>query len=323
MPMSWRSALGEYVRILNQIDIEGSAEALRSAVADERYIRMLERRLQRIAGVPGSGRRLSRSETRAKLVHVQELKGRVIALLRLAKKWRYVSGIEQEHVEYERIVMDERRGAWMIVRIEPQPEEKRSLSAFAGRNGSLPEPYLNRALFGPRQPGFARTRYNRDKAKEYADRWWNSANPNFYRFDVDCTNFVSQCLYAGDAPMNYTGRRESGWWYEGYSQGRERWSYSWAVANSLQLYLQTSRFGLRGEPVGSAGKLRIGDIISYDWDGDSRFQHSAIVTAFDPDGEPLVNAHTSDSFRRYWDYRDSYAWSAATRYSFLHIPDVL
>ena len=34
--------------------------------------------------------------------------------------------------------------------------------------------------------------------------------------------------------MNYTGKRESGWWYEGYEHGHERWSFSWAVANSLQ-----------------------------------------------------------------------------------------
>ena len=123
--------------------------------------------------------------------------------------------------------------------------------------------------------------------------------------------------------MNYTGRRDSGWWYEGYVQGRERWSYSWAVADSLQLYLRRSRSGLRGEAAGSARDLMIGDIISYDWDGNSRYQHTAIVTAFDPDGEPLVNAHTSDSFQRYWDYRDSHAWSPATRYAFIHIPDML
>src|SRR5690606_24838126 len=119
-------------------------------------------------------------------------------------------------------------------------------------SGGLPEPYLNRVLIGMRNPGAGKVRYNRQKAKAYADRWWNGANPKFHRFDVDCTNFVSQCLYAGDAPMNYTGRRESGWWYEGYAQGRERWSFSWAVANSLQLYLKTSRTGLRGEAAGFA-----------------------------------------------------------------------
>ena len=39
---------------------------------------------------------------------------------------------------------------------------------------------------------------------EYARRWAFSANPAYYNFENiggDCTNFVSQCLYAGGAVM--------------------------------------------------------------------------------------------------------------------------
>ena len=123
--------------------------------------------------------------------------------------------------------------------------------------------------------------------------------------------------------MNYTSTRESGWWYEGYVHGRERWSFSWAVANALQHYMLSSQTGLRAQAVDSARKLVLADIISYDWDGDSAYQHSAIVTGFDAAGEPLVNAHTNDSRSRHWDYKDSYAWTDRTRYTFLHIPDIL
>ena len=37
---------------------------------------------------------------------------------------------------------------------------------------------------------------------EYARRWAFSTNPAYYNFENiggDCTNFVSQCLYAGGA----------------------------------------------------------------------------------------------------------------------------
>ena len=42
--------------------------------------------------------------------------------------------------------------------------------------------------------------YNRQAAVQYANLWWNRRNPAFPNFDVDCTNYISQCLLAG-APM--------------------------------------------------------------------------------------------------------------------------
>lgn len=68
-------------------------------------------------------------------------------------------------------------------------------------------------------------------------------------------------------------------------------------------------------------QLQLGDVIIYDWDGDGGFQHSTIVTAFDAGGMPLVNAHTTPSKHRYWDYRDSYAWTENTVYRFFRIAD--
>ncbi|MNO38835.1 putative amidase domain protein [compost metagenome] len=155
----------------------------------------------------------------------------------------------------------------------------------------------------------------------YADRWWDSFNPEFSAFEVDCTNYISQCLFAGGAPINYTGKRESGWWYKGYVGGREAWSFSWSVANALERFLTHSSGGLRAELVDRPEQLSLGDVITYDWDGDGSFQHSTIVTAFDAGGMPLVNAHTVPSKHRYWDYRDSYAWNENTVYRFFHIAD--
>lgn len=42
--------------------------------------------------------------------------------------------------------------------------------------------------------------YNRVAAVEYAQKWAFLRNPKFFNFDGlggDCTNFVSQCIYAG------------------------------------------------------------------------------------------------------------------------------
>jgi hypothetical protein len=83
--------------------------------------------------------------------------------------------------------------------------------------------------------------------------------------------------------------------------------------------LRTSHRGLKGIIRQSARELQIGDVISYDWSGSGVFSHSTIVTAFSATGEPLVNAHTNNSFQRDWRYRDSPAWSGATKYMFFEI----
>ena len=50
-------------------------------------------------------------------------------------------------------------------------------------------------------------KYDRNNAVEYAKRWALSRNPRYYDFHGiggDCTNFASQCIYAGAGVMNYT-----------------------------------------------------------------------------------------------------------------------
>src|SRR5699024_5993085 len=107
--------------------------------------------------------------------------------------------------------------------------------------------------------------YDREKAAAYADKWWNKRNPNFPIFTVDCTNFVSQCLFAGGAKMWGYPDRLNGWWYEG-----DTWSLSWSVSHSLYWYLKGGAGPLSVEERSSARELEIGDVICYDFTGDQR-----------------------------------------------------
>jgi hypothetical protein len=156
--------------------------------------------------------------------------------------------------------------------------------------------------------------YDRRAAVQYAERWWNDYNPAYKKFEVDCTNFISQCLHAGGAPMRGEPDRNSGWWYNG-----ESWSYSFTVANALRWYLSGSKQGLQGKEVADARLLRPGDVICYDFEGDGNFNHNTIVVARDPQGEPLVNAHTANSRMRNWAYRDSPAYTENVVYKFFQI----
>ena len=49
--------------------------------------------------------------------------------------------------------------------------------------------------------------YDRFAGVSYAHRWAYERNPKYMNFDElggDCTNFASQCLYAGAGVMNFT-----------------------------------------------------------------------------------------------------------------------
>ena len=157
--------------------------------------------------------------------------------------------------------------------------------------------------------------YNRQAVVQYANKWWDSYNPAFPVFDVDCTNYVSQCLLAGGAPMRGYPSREKGWWVQGGT-----WSFSWSTSHSLRWYLDSSTKGLRAKKVSTASELQLGDVICYDFEGDGRFDHSTIVTGFNENG-PLVNAHTNNSISRDWRYTNSMAYTSQTRYIFFHILD--
>ncbi|MBB5173345.1 amidase domain-containing protein [Texcoconibacillus texcoconensis] len=159
-----------------------------------------------------------------------------------------------------------------------------------------------------------RYEYNRLEAVKYAERWWNDYNPQYQRFEDNCTNFISQCLYAGGAPMTGYPDRAKGWWYKG-----NQWSFSWAVTHSFRWYLSGSESGLQAHEVESPKQLQRGDVILYDFDGNGRWQHATIVVAFDQQGMPLVNAHTVNSRMRYWKYEDSTAWTPNIQYKFFHI----
>lgn len=182
--------------------------------------------------------------------------------------------------------------------ISPQDDLMRDLSLFDAQSDEV------------------RYTYDRRKAVQYAEKWWNSYNPAYHQFEVDCTNYISQCVRAGGAPMRGYPNRGNGWWMQNNS-----WSYSWAVANAFPRYLEASKQGLRAKVVGDVSQLKLGDVICYDFEGDGKYNHTTIVTAKDGNGEPLVNAHTYNSRMRYWAYEDSTAYTPNIKYRFFSIID--
>ena len=136
--------------------------------------------------------------------------------------------------------------------------------------------------------------YNRDKAVEYANRWAYGRNPKFFDFSEiggDCTNFASQCIYAGSGVMNYTPLY--GWYYRTVNDRTP----SWTGVNELYRFLVNN---MGAGPQGRVTVLRgieKGDIIQLKFQPGERFDHTPVVVDAG-DGTPRtikVAAHSRDS----------------------------
>lgn len=139
--------------------------------------------------------------------------------------------------------------------------------------------------------------YDRRAAVSYALKWAFARNTRFYDFsDIggDCTNFISQCLYAGCGVMNYS--QTDGWYY---NSADDR-SPSWTGVVFLQSFLLgNGGAGVYGEAA-ELTALETGDVIQLA-DGGGRFYHSLIVSAMFPPYSPneiYVCAHSDDAGNR-------------------------
>lgn len=136
--------------------------------------------------------------------------------------------------------------------------------------------------------------YDRLKAVEYAKKWALSRNPEYFDFNDlggDCTNYASQCLYAGSGVMNFTP--VLGWYYINANDRTASWTgveyfYNFLIGNK-------GGNGPFAREV-SLDDVKLGDFIQLGRaTGD--FYHTPIVTGFRR-GQTLVSAHTYDALDR-------------------------
>lgn len=130
--------------------------------------------------------------------------------------------------------------------------------------------------------------YQRDKVVEYAFTWWNSTNPRFYNYDNlggDCTNFASQCIYAGSEIMNFNN--PNGWFYINPNNK----SPSWTGVEFLKDFLIHNKTKGPFAKFCDLENVELGDIIQIKQT--TFFNHSLVVTKIEND-EIFVTAHTNN-----------------------------
>ena len=131
--------------------------------------------------------------------------------------------------------------------------------------------------------------YNREAAVNYARRWALERNPRYYNFDNiggDCTNFASQCIYAGAGIMNYTP--ELGWFYRTASDRTPSWTGVEFLYKFLVNNLSVGPFG----HVVAANEVQPGDIVQLGR-SENDFYHTPVITSIFP--IIRVAAHTHDA----------------------------
>ncbi|KUR60284.1 amidase domain-containing protein [Bacillus sp. AM 13(2015)] len=155
----------------------------------------------------------------------------------------------------------------------------------------------------------ASSNFNRTKAKKYInDNWNKTANSRFGYFGGsggDCTNYVSQVIYAGGKKMNYTGKtgvsqfssNTKGWYSSVYSSSTGNWStilYSTSWVRVVDFYAYWSRTskvynGLNAKQV--AKKVSTGDVIQAYNKDNGGWYHTMVVYDV-KNGETRYSGHS-------------------------------
>ncbi len=135
--------------------------------------------------------------------------------------------------------------------------------------------------------------YNRQNALAYARKYAFSQNSlfgNFAGIGGNCTNFVSQSIYAGSCQMNY--RPTFGWYYISLEDRSPSWT---GVEYFYNFMTENAGIGPFGREA-SSDELEIGDVIQLARNEEG-YYHTLLVVGFDGE-DLLVAAQTDNAYAR-------------------------
>lgn len=171
----------------------------------------------------------------------------------------------------------------MMVSQPAYPPSEASLDASQFQRS----PVISKASRSPIDPGMDPYKAMANYARTYA----KSYNTAYRSFREDCTNFISQAMYAGGW-TKVTGYYTSNdvWWYNWANQSR-----TWVNAHNW--YLFATRSG-RTYILSNVWDMQLADVLQFDWERDGNINHSMIVTIVGSSGERYLSGHTNNTLDR-------------------------
>lgn len=176
-------------------------------------------------------------------------------------------------------------------------------------------------VFESRAERAANSFYNRTRAKEYIDTYWkdyNPAYPTFHHGGGDCTNFISQVLYAGGMPWaddkNPANYRKSTNWYckpgATSKDNERRITFSWKIAAVFKAHwinrVARHKIYSYAQAIQNindlSGEVFLGDIVQFCYSSGVPY-HTLAITGYNRDPEYNVRdivlaSHDIDSNKR-------------------------
>ncbi|GAA1447952.1 amidase domain-containing protein [Leifsonia poae] len=137
-----------------------------------------------------------------------------------------------------------------------------------------------------------------DRQLSYALTYWKNYNSaewgDLNSVGGDCANFVSQTLIARGWTQN------ADWYNKGAAAD---WAPAWGYVPSMDAYFRAHpELGLTEYPLDQRDKIKVGDIVMFDWNDNDSLDHVQIVSAVEKVGGQIkikMVGHNEDS-----DYRD-------------------
>lgn len=149
---------------------------------------------------------------------------------------------------------------------------------------------------------------NRNDVVDYANQYWTDYNPDYRDYSGagnggDCTNYVSQALYAGGmtevwdwGPWTWNPRDPNQWWYRWYGQTR-----SWVNVGDFYTFVINQGKGRNildfddYPPTSTLTGVELGDVLQANWNNDTVWDHTMIVTYGGGGSMPYLNWHSNDT----------------------------
>ncbi|MGW1559220.1 amidase domain-containing protein [Streptomyces sp. NPDC002144] len=138
------------------------------------------------------------------------------------------------------------------------------------------------------------TPYDYSAMVTYAEKYWKNYNTAYRKYNGmggDCTNFISQALFAGGWKKVTGSTEDYGTWNSGTSSDTD----TWIGVNEWSWFTQTAK---RTTALANAYQMDLGDVLQMDFDKDGSKDHTMMTTYRSSSGVPYLTYHDTDTYRR-------------------------